>query len=656
MRASIKNNAAFQKLVWIELIGFDNTKPDFGVAELLSRMEIKPTKVALLLCDTELIHAHRNLKKDFRIGAQHCSYVARPYNTERKRQDDWTAFQLRGLNRTLQKHGIKVFAAFFDYVMFEDSAKRHNIPDFDAWNSQHKELLFTADDGSTARCVCHFKHLSDGRLYEDFFSTQLSSFLTDYEFDGWLACDGFAHPRLPIYKGDFSDDVTGQFEAFIGREIEAKTVPERSAYILRHLRHKWMLFCAKRQKEFITKTVAAAKTVGKSVIAFNAWTRDPFEALWRYGTDYRDIAAAGVEGIVLECCAGVITLEGMNRGEDTEMLDRNRAMILRISADLPDVPLYQLYAVKDDCEEYCVLRHSPTMAATEVQSNGAMSSAITGGKCLSGAIVCLGDAIEKHEWKYLDDCLKSIFQLDLGAPLSPLLLFSDAAMHSELEHYSDFQVCSSFRITSELIANGAPISMSGDAESALAAPERPVIVIHPLFHAKKALDGVMSKCRTVILIGCLDKSSFGLRMLVNGKCVKEYNAVLREKPSVEEPTFFFNSLPEALPPKAFWKRAAALVNSQCSPFAPAKSHGSVLYPFDASAIRLMPFDNGLLFATNMSKEYMLSEVVSKRSVASVESLTFYPAIPVAIAPNGNGSLLKFKLPPLGTAILRVKFK
>ena len=130
MTTTKKNNADFQKLIWIELIGFDNTKPDFGVAELLSRMEIKPTKVALLLCDTELIHAHR----------------------------------------TLQKHGIKVFAAFFDYVMFEDSAKRHNIPDFDAWNSQHKELLYTADDGSTARCVCHFKHLSDGRLYEDFFS------------------------------------------------------------------------------------------------------------------------------------------------------------------------------------------------------------------------------------------------------------------------------------------------------------------------------------------------------------------------------------------------------------------------------------------------------------------------------------------------------
>ena len=196
MKSLSPKNSSFEKLVWIELIGFDNRKPDFGVAELLSRMDVKPTKVALLLCDTELIHAHKNLKRDFRIGAQHCSYVARPYNSERKRQDDWTAFQLRDLNRTLQKNGIAVYAAFFDYVMFEDSARKKGIQDYDTWNSNHKELLFTIANGSVSRSVCHFKHLSDGTLYEDFFASQLASFLTDYEFDGWLACDGFAHPRL----------------------------------------------------------------------------------------------------------------------------------------------------------------------------------------------------------------------------------------------------------------------------------------------------------------------------------------------------------------------------------------------------------------------------------------------------------------------------
>ena len=653
---NMQDNHKFDKLIWIELIGFDNRKPDFGVSALLSKMKVRPSKIALLLCDTELIHAHENLDSDFRIGAQHCSYVARPYNSERKRQDDWTAFQLRGLNRVLKQHGIESYAAFFDYVMFEERAKRLGIPDYDAWNSQHKELLFTLANGATSGSVCHFKHLSDGRLYEDFFSEQLKSFLTDYEFDGWLACDGFAHPRLPIYNGDFSDDVTGQFEQYLGRAIPNDSVAARSAHILANLRLEWMRFCVKRQGDFIRKTVAEAKSVGKKVIAFNAWTRDPFEAIWRYGTDYRDIRDAGVEGMVLECCAGVLTIENWNRREDTEMLDRTRSMILRISGYLRDLPLYQLYAVKDDCEEYCVLRHAPSMAATEVQANASMSSAITGRQSLSGALVCLGDAIEKHEWAFLDGCLKSIFDIDLGSPLSPMLLWSDSAMWSELENYASRQICNSFRLCAELIANGTPISLVGDCKAALDAPERPVLVVHPTFHSQDELDNIVKRCKTVFFIGLLDTSSFGLRLFVNGICKKEFIVPLNEKPATEEPALFWCSQPEMLPARSFWKRAAALIANASSLFSRGKSYDAPIYIFDSPALRLIPFDNGLLFAVNTSKDYMPAEVISRRSVKSAESLTFYPAMPVTIVKRNRGSLLKFKIPPLGTAILRLKYQ
>ncbi len=656
MRDSLQKDSRFEKLVWIELIGFDNRKPDYGVSELLSRMDIKPSKVALLLCNTELIHAHKNLHRDFRIGAQHCSYVARPYNSERSRQDDWTAFQLRELNRVLQKHGVEVYAAFFDYVMFEDSAKNKGLSDFDTWNSQHQELLYTLANGSTSRCICHFKHLSDGTLYEEFFSKQLAAFLTDYEFDGWLACDGFAHPRLPIYQGDFSNDVTAQFERFIGRQITKGTIADRSEYILSNLRLEWMRFCVKRQSDFIHKTVAAAKSAGKSVIAFNAWTRDPFEAIWRYGTDYRDIRDAGVDAMVVECSAGVVTIEGWNHGEDTEMLDRNRAMIMRVSAYIPELPIYQLYAVKDDCEEYCVLRHAPPMAATEIQSNGSLISAISRRQCLSGAIVCLGDAIEKHEWRFLDECMKSIFTLSLDTPNSPLLVMSANAMMNELEAYCTKRVCNSFRICSELIANGAPISLVGSEAEALERKDRPVLVVHPFHHGKQIIDNIISKSQTVILVGLLDKSTFGMQLFLNGKCKKEFHTPLNDMPHDEEPVLFWHSQPELLPSKSFWKRTAALIQRLCSPFSPGKSFHSQMYRFDSNQLRLTSFENGLLIATSTSKEYMPAEILSRRIVKSTESLTFYPAIPVSIAQIPNGSLLKFKIPPLGTSILNVKFK
>ena len=40
---------AYTFFVWVELIGFDNAKPDFGVDEYLDRMAMKPQAVSLLL-------------------------------------------------------------------------------------------------------------------------------------------------------------------------------------------------------------------------------------------------------------------------------------------------------------------------------------------------------------------------------------------------------------------------------------------------------------------------------------------------------------------------------------------------------------------------------------------------------------------------------
>ena len=98
--------SSFAKLLWIELIGFDNTAVDFGVAELLGRMPIKPEAVSLLLWNTEVIHAHQGLQTDGPLGPQQCSYCGRSFNEERSRQD-WTRFQLRDLIAELHRHGCE---------------------------------------------------------------------------------------------------------------------------------------------------------------------------------------------------------------------------------------------------------------------------------------------------------------------------------------------------------------------------------------------------------------------------------------------------------------------------------------------------------------------------------------------------------------------
>ncbi len=76
----------YEKQLWIELIGFDCLAPDYGVKEFLARMEKKPARISLLLWSADIIHAHAGLETDFPLGPQQCSYYARPYNEERRRQ------------------------------------------------------------------------------------------------------------------------------------------------------------------------------------------------------------------------------------------------------------------------------------------------------------------------------------------------------------------------------------------------------------------------------------------------------------------------------------------------------------------------------------------------------------------------------------------
>ena len=57
---------AYTFFVWVELIGFDNAKPDFGVGEYLDRMAVKPQAISLLLDNDGLFLSHEDgLPADF---------------------------------------------------------------------------------------------------------------------------------------------------------------------------------------------------------------------------------------------------------------------------------------------------------------------------------------------------------------------------------------------------------------------------------------------------------------------------------------------------------------------------------------------------------------------------------------------------------------
>ena len=118
---------SFRKFLWIELIGFDNRQGDYGVGEFLSRMEIKPEVISILIWNTDLIHSHHGLEEDAPIGLKHCAYQARPRNEEHDIQN-WTRFQLRGLIAELHRHDIKVYVSFFDQLWSKESRFAAGIP------------------------------------------------------------------------------------------------------------------------------------------------------------------------------------------------------------------------------------------------------------------------------------------------------------------------------------------------------------------------------------------------------------------------------------------------------------------------------------------------------------------------------------------------
>ncbi|NCO34626.1 MAG: hypothetical protein AUJ92_15465 [Armatimonadetes bacterium CG2_30_59_28] len=188
----------FDRWLWIELIGFDNELEDFGVEAFMDNAGFVPDAASLLLFNPDFVHNHAGMEQARALPFDCCSYGGHPYNEQRTRQE-WSSHQLRGLVRELQQRGVKVYVSVFDGFVTQH------------WIANHPEVLHVRKNGQQLASVCPWKRLSDGSFYEDFFVEQLLRVMRDYGFDGYHGADGYSHPRIPVYDGDFSDDMVGQF-------------------------------------------------------------------------------------------------------------------------------------------------------------------------------------------------------------------------------------------------------------------------------------------------------------------------------------------------------------------------------------------------------------------------------------------------------------
>jgi hypothetical protein len=72
-----------------------------------------------------------------------------------------------------------------------------------------------SEQGVYSNSISVIKRLKDGTYFEDYFFKKLKEVIDFYGFDGVQMGDGVSSNRPALQKGDFSDDMVGQFVSWL---------------------------------------------------------------------------------------------------------------------------------------------------------------------------------------------------------------------------------------------------------------------------------------------------------------------------------------------------------------------------------------------------------------------------------------------------------
>ncbi len=497
----------YERWLWIELIGFDLHLADYGVNRFLENAGFIPTVVTLLLAEPEFVHGH-NERLDRIFTPDICSYGGHDRNEERHRQD-WTARHLLGLITTLREKGIHVFFSHFDGPV-------------SGWLSEHPELLFIDRHGAQGYSMTPYKRLASGESYQDYYLPRLLKVIKDYGFDGYHAGDGLAHPRIPIYEGDFSDDTLRQYQDWLGEKLpcgfsqaaglDPNKISARAEWIWKERRLSWIQFHCARTTAFWKQAAEVLHGEGKELLMNSAWTRDPFEAIYRYGVDYRALSEAGVDGFIAETAAAAHEYggdlpygeEGLPDWDPTWVIKRFATKLHLLRATAPKARIIFMNAIKDSHEAWNGIHHAPTNLESEIFSHTALFSINRAGQfetATSGVVSVLSDGLKSHEWEWITDRWNLGYALKPEGILGAALYWSDAYREGLVEDYVATRRCPLDRIVWQLSAAGAPLLAVVRSEN-LAAWKGTLLVVHPHLLPTEEWSALMArKDISVITVG-----------------------------------------------------------------------------------------------------------------------------------------------------------
>lgn len=532
--------------LWVELIGFDNAKSDYGVGEYLGRMVRKPEVVSLMLDDDRLFRTYKKFSPDEKLLPGNCAYGARPYNSERRRQE-WTMGQLKGLAAELRKSGVQVFASFFCWqdVMPKDDAEMKEVTE------------------------------------------SLSAFVEDLGFDGFHGADGYAPPRYLLPSCADAD------RARIARERAGRYAAN------------W-------------RTIAdALKAKGKKVWVNTCWTLDPYEALYRYGVDYRLLAKTGIDGFIVESSAAAREMLGWNFTK-APAIDKSTAMLMRLKAAVPDMPLVLLHGINDGNEQWSALRHTPSLTRSEALALGTL---FRGDKrILDGYLACLADGIRAEEWRELDKAWTLPFAA-AKAPLGARVVWSDAAFDREFDDCTVSHDASSYTLLYELLAHGAPLSGIVSVQEALSDQSYPIVLLNPGFFPKEELNALRNRKTRVNEIG-RDARSRSPVTYVRRKDESAFPGM----PETDS-CYWKRPLSENMPPEVFFRHEAEAIQ-ESMPFV-CREPDMHFWGFEMADGRLA------VFVRNEGDVYGDVLIRMKGCISDVRVHTDFPSLPVKTCLSGR---------------------
>lgn len=681
-------NKIQERVLWVELINFDNQKSDLGVGEYLAGLGFVPTKISVFMWGMDFLNLHDSEVENCEFPHGIGSYLDLEFVEPKYKGKPFTKLELKQLIKEFHKHGVKVLFSIFPCSL---NNKYH-----DEWIFEHLELKIT-----TNKTFCWgypilnpLKRFKDGSFYEDFAIQKAVEVLEDYNFDGWHLADGYNHPWFQLCHGDYSDDMVEQFLAFskvtfspefaqaCGDNIDK--IDARSHYIWHDFRREWIDFYSYRNEVYLQKIVNAVHKAKRLVTSNTCWARDPVEAKYRYGMDYNRISKIGIDEFVIETCgAGGEMLDYICRARfSVPFFNVVNATILLSKACSPEAKFLFNNCIQDITEGWSTLHYSSAFLEKEIYKYSNLYSYNSTGKAeriFEGLQCCLATSIKPTEWQYLKS--KWDFSLINGVKgVSGItLVYGENILDKELDFYLKTRKSLNANILYRLLAHQVDIN-SVIALKDINKISTPLLIINPGLLSEAEQTKLLSyKNNTIFAIGEMGKLQKGestfsdfesensAEFRVYGKKIEtSFETQKLEEEDLgddlylikEPPSFFDEQFYRRISDK-FYQFISKTMMNECEQLIKISSDNTPDSKyFQISSLKLQ---NGVwrYFICNDNFQYIIGNILVKNEVEYVEIANKFRGRPIKLSPSEEPNYLyqtQVRIPPKGVGVLDIKFK